>query len=363
MPEKTVNLKQLSKHLGLSQTTVSRALNGFPEVSEKTRQKVRLAADKFNYRPSPSASSLATGKARIIGHVVPVSEHRMINPHFSDFLAGASDAYAQAGYDLLIRAAQPDEEAGIYRDFVSRNRVDGVVVHGPRVNETRIEFLQSIGLPFVVHGRAGGEEHSYSWLDVDNRSAIEKLTNYLIDLGHRRIALINGLETMNFAHRRRLGYEAALQDHGIDVDPVLISSRDMNEPYGYEATMAKLDMPNPPTAFIYSSVLSALGGMRAANMRGLLPGQDISLATFDDRLSFLQSGGGENGGKKGGDSANGVMGAGSTPYMTSVSSSIQDAGRRVGEMLMDQISNPGTPPVCELWKTDLIIGTTTGKPA
>ncbi len=346
MREKTVNLKRLSEHLGLSQTTVSRALNGFPEVSEKTRQKVRDAANKFNYRPSPSASSLATGKAGIIGHVVPISEHRMINPHFSDFLAGASDAYAKAGYDLLIRAAQENQEADIYRDFVSRNRVDGVVVHGPRVNETRIQFLQSIGIPFVVHGRAGGEEHSYSWLDVDNRSAIEKLTNYLIDQGHRRIALVNGLEIMNFAHRRRLGYAAALADHGIGIDPDLISSQDMNEPYGYETTIAKLDMPDPPTAFVYSSVLSAIGGMRAANVRGLLPGQDISLATFDDKLSFLQANGSGN----------------SLPYMTSVTSSIQDAGRRVGEMLMDQISNPGAPPACELWKTDLLIGKTTGRP-
>lgn len=345
MPKNIVNLKQLSQHLGLSQTTVSRALNGFPEVSERTRLKVQEAAAKLNYRPSPSASSLATGKAKIIGHVVPVSEHRMINPHFSDFLAGASDAYARAGYDLLIRAATPEQEADIYRDFVSRNRVDGVVVHGPMVEETRIELLKSIGLPFVVHGRAGGEEHSYSWLDVDNRSAIEKLTNYLIDLGHRRIALVNGLESMNFAHRRRLGYETALVQHGIDIDQALISSADMNEPYGYEATMEKLALDNPPTAFVYSSILSAMGGMRAANMHGLRPGKDISLATFDDQLSFLQS----------------KNGASPPPYMTNVSSSIQDAGRRVGEMLIAQIAEPKAPPVCELWKTNLVVGESTGR--
>lgn len=345
MSNTIVNLKQLSQHLGLSQTTVSRALNGFPEVSERTRKKVQEAAEKLNYRPSPSASSLATGKAKIIGHVVPVSEHRMINPHFSDFLAGASDTYARAGYDLLIRAATPEQEADIYRDFVSRNRVDGVVVHGPMVDESRIELLKSIGLPFVVHGRAGGEEHSYSWLDVDNRSAIEKLTNYLIDLGHRRIALVNGLESMNFAHRRRLGYEAALQQHGIDIDPALISSADMNEPYGYEATMEKLALDNPPTAFVYSSILSAMGGMRAANMHSLRPGKDISLATFDDQLSFLQS----------------KNGASPPPYMTNVSSSIQEAGRRVGELLIAQIADPKAPPVCELWKTNLVVGESTGR--
>ncbi len=346
MSDSVVNLKQLSKSLGLSQTTVSRALNGFPEVSEKTRAKVQAAAEKLNYRPSPSATSLATGKSRIIGHVVPVSEHRMINPHFSDFVAGASDAYAEAGYDLLIRAALPEQEADIYRDFASRNRVDGVVVHGPMVHEPRIKLLQSIGLPFVVHGRAGDEEHSYSWMDVDNRSAFEQLTHYLIELGHRRIALINGLESMNFARRRRLGYETALSDHKLPVDPDLVTSEDMNEPYGYRSTRRLLEASSAPTALIYSSILSALGGLRAVNEMGLRPGKDISLATYDDRLSFLQAG----------------DGAGQSSYFTSVHSSIQDAGRRVGEMLISQIKDKNSAPKFELWKSQMDIGKTTGPP-
>ena len=346
MPKESINLKQLSQHLGLSQTTVSRALNGYPEVSENTRGRVRQAAADLDYRPSPTASSLATGKTKLIGHIVPVSEHRMINPHFSDFLAGASEAYAKAGYDLLIRAAAADQEEDIYRDFASRNRVDGVVVHGPMVKESRIGLLNELGIPFVVHGRAGGEEHSYSWLDVDNRSAFEKLTSYLLDLGHRRIALINGLESMNFAHRRRMGYEAALENTGIEPDAVLISSQDMNEPYGYDATIEKLALPHAPTALIYSSVLSALGGLRAISEHGLRPGRDISLATFDDHLSFLQPGDGSR----------------PAPFITSVTSSIQSAGQRVGEMLMSQIANPVDAPICELWNAELKIGKTTGPP-
>lgn len=344
MPKNAVNLKQLSLHLGLSQTTVSRALNGYPEVSENTRQRVRQAASELNYRPSPTASGLATGKTRIIGHILPVSEHRMINPHFSDFLAGASEAYAKAGYDLLIRAAEVEQEEDIYRDFANRNRVDGVVVHGPMVQETRIGFLNELGIPFVVHGRAGGTEHSYSWLDVDNYSAFAKLTNYILDLGHRRVALINGLESMNFAHRRRLGYEAALTNSGFKPDPMLISSQDMNEPYGYQATIEKLALPHPPTAFVYSSVLSAMGGLRAIAEKGLRPGLDVSLATFDDQLSFLQPGDGSR----------------PAPFITSMSSSIQRAGQRVGEMLISQISKPLGAPVCELWNAELAIGKTTG---
>ena len=109
--------------------------------------------------------------------------------------------------------------------------------------------------------------------------------------------------------------------------------------------MEKLELEQPPTAFVYSSILSAMGGMRAANMHGLRPGKDISLATFDDQLSFLQS----------------KSSSRPPPYMTNVSSSIQDAGRRVGEMLIEQIANSDAAPVCELWKTNLVVGESTGR--
>ena len=192
----SVNLRQLSDHLGLSQTTVSRALNGFPEVGEKTRKRVEQAARDLNYRPNPSAAGLATGKSRVIGHVVPVSAHQMINPHFSDFLSGASAVYAENGYDLLLRTARADEEERIYREFAARKRVDGVIVHGPHVEEPRIDLLQELELPFVVHGRDGGDEHDYAWLDVNNQRAFKQLTQHILEDGHQRITLVNGLESM-----------------------------------------------------------------------------------------------------------------------------------------------------------------------
>lgn len=345
MPEKIVNLKQLSERLGLSQTTVSRALNGFPEVSEKTRQRVLLAAEQFNYRPSPSATSLATGRTRVIGHVVPLSTHRMINPHFSDFMGGASEAFSRAGYDMLIRVVDQEDEESVYRDFSRRNRVDGVVVHGPMVEEPRIPLLKSIGLPFVVHGRDGGDDPDYSWLDVNSRGAFLRATEFLIDLGHRRIALVNGLETMNFAHRRRQGYEAGLAARGIDLDPALITSEDMVEPYGYRATRQFLALPNPPTAILFSSILPALGGVRALSEAGLRPGADVSIVTFDDRLSFLQS-------------SNGAQ-ASDIPFLTSMRSSIWQAGQRVAEILIEQITAKESGATQELWEAELVVGKST----
>lgn len=345
MASSPINLKKLSEILGLSQTTVSRALNGFPEVNEKTRARVREAADALNYRPSPSAASLATGKTRTIGHVIPVSDHRMINPHFSDFLAGASEAYAAAGYDMLLRMANPGEEEDIYRDFASRRRVDGVVVHGPKTVEPRIALLKSIGLPFVVHGRSGSETDTYSWLDVNNLNAFQKGAQLLIDEGHRRIGLINGLESMNFALRRRAGFEAALAANDISADADYISSADMTETYGYQATLAQLDLNVSPTALMYASILPAMGGVRALNERGLRPGKDMAIITYDDQLSFLQS---PNDPK-------------TNPFFTSLQSSIQEAGKRVAEILIQQINTRDQGPVSELWEAQIVAGMTTGK--
>jgi LacI family transcriptional regulator len=346
LAKQITNLKTLSQSLGLSQTTVSRALNGFPEVNEETRRRVIAAAQLHNYRPSASAASLATGKSRAIGHVVPLSDHMMINPHFSDFTSGAGEIYASHGYDMLIRVVPAQEEEQVYRDFALRNRVDGVVVHGPLVDDPRIPLLKSLNMPFVVHGRSDHEMQAYSWLDVNNRSAFDRATGFLIELGHKRIALLNGLEQMNFAMRRRQGYEQALRRHALDVDPTIIASQDMVEPYGYRKTMELLNSANPPTAFLVSSVLVALGTARAISEAGLQAGRDVSLITFDDRLSFLQSA-----------SGNQVQ---EIPFFTSMRSSIRDAGKRVAEMLLQQISDKPTNPTGELWEAEFVIGKTTG---
>ena len=98
-----MNLKQFSKVLGLSPTTVSRALGGYPEVKEETRRRVRDAAAQYGYRPNRRAASLATGRAMAIGHVIPTAlNHEMVNPIFADFIAGAGEIYARAGYDMLL---------------------------------------------------------------------------------------------------------------------------------------------------------------------------------------------------------------------------------------------------------------------
>lgn len=337
-----MTLKDLSAHLGLSQTTVSRALNGYPEVSEDTRERVRAAADAHGYRPNARARGLATGRSHAIGHVLSLSDSgQMTNPIFGDFIAGAGAIYAEHGYEMLISVVPESGVAGAYRDLASRRAVDGVIVHGPRMNDARVPLLRDIGLPFVVHGRASGCEEPYAWVDVNNRSAFCRATTYLTDLGHRRIGLINGPEDHDFAHRRRLGYEEALTACGLSPHPDLMRSAEMTERNGYTAATQMLARDMAPTAFVVSSMISAIGARRAVMDHGLRVGRDVSLICFDDALSYMESGL-------------------DVPLFTSVRSCVRDAGAKCAHMVLSQITSPQSPPAQLLMEAELIVGQSTG---
>lgn len=337
-----MNLKQLSLELGLSQTTVSRALNGYPEVSEGTRNRVQLAAKQHQYSPNTRAKGLATGKAFAIGHVIPVStKHETMNPIFGDFIAGAGEAYSRNGYEMILTIVDDQSEDDIYRGFKSRGSVDGVVVHGPLMEDPRIALLTDIDLPFVVHGRASGVDLPYSWVDVNNRRAFNRATNFLLDLGHTRIGLINGLEFMDFAHRRRGGYLDALDAKGIAMDANLMHSGEMTEDLGYQSTRLMLAQDNAPTAVIASSMIVAFGVRRAIEDAGLKMGHDVSVITHDDALSYLSNGN-------------------DVPIFTATRSSVRDAGRRLAEMLLAQIGAHDLAAHSELLEAELMVGRSTG---
>jgi LacI family transcriptional regulator len=202
-------------------------------------------------------------------------------------------------------------------------------------------MLEDIGLPFVVHGRASGIDSDYSWLDVNNRSAFRRATDFLLDLGHQRIGLINGLETMDFAYRRRCGYEDALAARSISLDTDLLRSDEMTEGFGYSSAVEMLDQTNPPTAFLVSSIISALGVRRALEDRGLQMGRDVSIITYDDGLSYL---------------ANGA----DVPIFTATRSSVREAGRALSELLVAQINNPEAPLQKRLLEVELTVGQSTG---
>jgi LacI family transcriptional regulator len=336
-----MNLKQLAKHLNLSQTTVSRALNGYPEVGEETRRRVNEEARRIGYRPNPHAMRLATGKSHAIGHVLPSDKLLLIDPHFSDFIAGAGDVYSANGFDVMLHVGGSEDEQTVYRRYAQSGAVDGVVLMGPRINDWRIELLTELELPFIVHGRVGDREDGYAWLDIDNRGAFRQATKLLADLGHRRIGLVNATEALTFAAHRKRGYEDALAASGLASDPSIMTSDPMTEENGYRQTKRLLAMADRPTGLVFSSMLFISGAMRAAHELGLQIGTDISMIAHDDGLPFLNA-------------------EGLVPALTTVRSSIRAAGSRVAELLIAMINNPDEKQPHELWNVDLIVRGSTG---
>ena len=173
----------------------------------------------------------------------------MVNPIFADFIAGAGEIYLENGYDMMLSIVPDDDEERAYRQIASRRSVDGIILQSPAQGDRRISLLRNIGLPFVVHGRSSHETSDYAWIDVDNTRAFRRATAHLTDHGHTRIALINGLETMDFAMRRRAGYLDALAMAGIVQDPDLMTSGEMTETYGYQ-TAARHAVPAPPAEWL-----------------------------------------------------------------------------------------------------------------
>jgi LacI family transcriptional regulator len=343
-----MNLKELAAKLGLSPTTVSRALNGYPEVNESTRERVMAAAKRHNYRPNTRAIRLATGRAFAIGHVIPLAtRHEIVNPIFADFIAGAGETYSRNGYDMVLSVVPDENEDDAYRDLKARGSVDGMILHAPLMNDPRIALMHDVGLPFVVHGRATGTDLPYSWVDVNNRRAFLRATEFLLDLGHTRIGLVNGLEHMDFAIRRRSGYVGALGARGITQDPALMSSDEMTEVAGYRAAGRMLDLPDPPTALLAASMISGMGARRAVEERGMEMGRDISIIIHDDDLSYMKNG--ED-----------------VPIFTATRSSVREAGRLAAEMLLALVQDPTMGPQTRMLEAELIIGQSTGpapKPA
>lgn len=321
---------------------MSRALNGYPEVSEKTRIRVLKAAEAVNYRPDTRAQALATGRSMSIGHVIQsASRFELVNPIFADFTAAAARVYERAGYDILLTTVTPEAEAEIYRTLIDRRRVDGFLLQSPRTDDPRISLLRELDVPFVVHGRGSEDDRAYSWVDIDNYAAARTLTEHLIELGHTCIALLNGPAGANFADRRADGYRDALSDAGITFDPELVFHDNMTEGYGFTATQTLL-ANQQPTALVTSACLIAMGSRRAIEGAGLRVGTDISIVTHDDDLSYLPNGTREE------------------PLYTATCSSVPEAGSRCADMLLDAIRRGDTSPMHHLMPTDFRTGTSSG---
>jgi LacI family transcriptional regulator len=274
-----IDLKKLSARLGLSPTTVSRALNGYTDVSEATRARVVQMASELGYQPNLGARRLAMGRADAIGIVYPVDTDFLGNPAFLEMIAGVSDRLEAAGMDLLLAAAREQSELRTYERLVRGRRVDGLIVAHTRVVDPRIDYLMQSRMPFVAYGRTASPD-DFAWFDFDNELGGELAVRHLALLGHKRIGYIHAPLTYNFAQQRYAGFVRGLQAAGLPNAPELMVVGSMNRRGGYEACGHLLGLKRRPTAVVVDNNVGGIGVMRALLQAGVEIGRDVSVVVY-----------------------------------------------------------------------------------
>lgn len=336
------NLKTLALSLNLSQATVSRALNGYDSVKPATRIRVMQAAQAMNYRPNTNAQRLATGRAGAVGVIITAGDAMLIDPHFTEFLAGLTRTLSKKDTDIVLTAASLEDQTAAYTRFARTGKVDGFIVSAPKKTDPRIKALLKMGFPFVVHGQCELSEQ-YSYYDIDNQGAFDAAASLLIDLGHRKIALLNGTSDAMFAVQRNAGFRQSHLRQNLLLCPEFIVQDVMSEDVGYQRLKRMLEAPVAPTAVICSSMTLVMGALRAIHEMGLVVGKDISVISHDDALSAIKT---EN----------------FAVPLTVTRAPIRDAGAELAKMLDAVISSGNTKKIQTVAPVDLVVRASTAPP-
>lgn len=214
-----MTIDDIAEALGVSKTTVSRAISGKGRISEKTTERVKTYIKEHNYKPNAVAQSLVSKKTYNIGLVLPNENEAFELPFFQNCMKGISIVASAAGYDIMISILEGRRIDNIKR-LVENHKVDGVILTRALVKDESIKYLKQSGVPFVVIGSY--DEKNLLQIDNDNYMACKELTTVLIAKGLKRLALFGGDSDFYISRTRRKGYEAAYKKMGISVDQSLI---------------------------------------------------------------------------------------------------------------------------------------------
>lgn len=276
-----VSIDEVARLAGVSTATVSRALSGRGNVSESARQRVEAAAKGLGYVVSASASSLASGRTRNIGVLVPFIDRWF----FSTVLSGIASALMRRGFDITLYSLTADrgERLEVFENFLRRQRVDGVIAISIELGDEETARLAELGLPVIA---IGGPNPRLSTLTVDDVAVARLATEHLISLGHRAIAHIGASPEFDvdfhIPTRRRQGFELALADAGIPVHPALFEPADFTIEGGFRAAKQLLGRPGErPTAIFAASDEMAIGALLASRELGYRVPEDISVVGID----------------------------------------------------------------------------------
>lgn len=317
-------IKDVARCAGVSPTTVSYVLNKTRFVSPETEARIRQAIKELNYQPNHVARSLRAKCTMTVGMLVS----DIANPFYADIVRGAQDVLSDKHYSLILGNTDetPGRELATLQVLIQK-KVDGLIVVATGANIELLHEVSHTGVSIVLVDR----QLPGNWLDtvlVDDERGAYEAVRHLLQLGHRRIGAIVGRIGISTTDNRRRGYEAALHDFGVAVDPTLIQIGHSTIQGGITAARILLDYDPRPTAIFAANNLMTVGALLAIKEQGLCCPKDVAVVGFDDMVWLSAF----------------------TPGLTTVAQPSYELGKRAAELLLDRLTGhqPESPRIVTL---------------
>ncbi len=279
---KRVSIKDVAREAGVSITTVSRALNGYSDVSEKTKERIIEVVERLNYAPDINARSLG-GKAEttialLASELMPSDENGFVY----GLINGLFQQCSEQGCEFMLLATNKAKQEGLsFLQLCKKKNLSGVVATGFRTDDPYYHEILASDIPCaLIDMKAEGRRKCN--ITIDNVAASKAAVNYLIGLGHRNIGMINGLRTADVTGERYSGYVAALVDAKISLRLDYMRYCEFREDRAFTETKELLQQYPEITALFCASDMMAIGAIRAAEELGLRVPEDLSVMGFDD---------------------------------------------------------------------------------
>jgi DNA-binding LacI/PurR family transcriptional regulator len=275
----SITIKDVARHAGVTHSTVSRALRGSPLISAETTQRVRQAAQDLGYQASAAARSLKTHSSKVLGAVVS----NIDDPFFGEVLQGIEDTVQKNGYSLFIASSQHDQERQrIIVRALREHRVDGLIICSTSFGAEQYRHISESGIPIVVINNQAAEDYKYS-IYHDDAGGSQEITNYLLNLGHTRIAYLGNSLSGRTTLDRQAGFLQAMQSAGLAVaEQHLINLPGASPEQGFTVVDHLLTLSPRPTALICYNDMLATGVMRGLQQAGYHVPGDFSVCGFDN---------------------------------------------------------------------------------
>lgn len=333
-----VTLAMVARRAGVSPQTVSNALNAPDLLRPETLERVRRAIDEMGYRPSRAAQTLRTRSSKLIGYGIRPTPPGTTAPVMDRFLHALSQAADAAGYRVLLFASPPGGASlKGHEELLDQHDVDGFVLSDTERNDPRQTWLAKRGVPFVGFGRMWSKRQVGDWVDVDGASGTDAAVEYLIALGHRRIAFLGWPRGSEVGDDRAEGWQRAMRRHELPTRGRRAQSVDTVDAARAAATPL---LDSGATAVVAASDTLALGCYHALRERGAAPGRDVAVVGFDDSptAAFL------------------------APGLTTLAQPLEAVGRECVRLLLARMANPTAPPERVLLEPSLVLRDSTSAP-